>query len=180
MKKQLTLLLFLLGNLGLAPALAAPVHYQINFNATSGVLPSSGRFTYDSAVPAFSNFRVTWQGIVYDLTADANAPDVTGSCMPGPAGSFLLLSTGTCDGINSNEAQPWSAYVNQSSEGAAFSFYSPHAGYLVMDIDQPLTFNNLDDATAFGNFTISEVPEPSSYALLGLGCAAILYRRRMA
>lgn len=175
MKQPITLSLFLLGSLGLVPTFAAPVAYQINFTAQSGILPTAGGFIYDSAAPSFSSFTFTWQGIVYDMTAEANAPvAVSGGCVPGPAGAFLFLSTGSCDGAgHPNEANAWSAYVNQSSEGAAFSYFSSMVGEFTVDIDQPLTFNHLADANAFGTFTVTAVPEPSSYALLALGCAVV-------
>jgi len=55
--------------------------YTITFSG-SGVLPASGSFTYDSTVPAFSDFLVLWDGTTIDLTAAANSPAVLGPVLP--------------------------------------------------------------------------------------------------
>lgn len=59
---------------------ATPINYVFNFTVTGGlndvkILPS-GQFTYDPAIPAFSNFFVSWNSasLNFDLTSAANKP----------------------------------------------------------------------------------------------------------
>jgi hypothetical protein len=72
-------------------------NYTINFTGSS-ILPTSGSFTYDSAMPGLSNFIVVWDGFTFNLTSSANNPTVVPplpGCVPagaGPAESFALLS----------------------------------------------------------------------------------------
>jgi hypothetical protein len=86
--------------------LAAPVTYDITFAATQGIAPAEGSFAYDSASQSFSNFEITWQGLVFDLTASANAPTIAGSVpclngLSGPAATFALLD-GKCGTTSTN------------------------------------------------------------------------------
>jgi hypothetical protein len=75
----------------------ASTTYDIIFTLSAGgPAPAAGHFSYDPAVPAFSDFRVTWIGVEFDLTASANNPVIIeGNGCPGltgPAAGFALLS----------------------------------------------------------------------------------------
>ena len=78
------------------PAAAVPIDYSITFAPDSGLAPASGSFTYDSAVPLFTNFQVVWNGFDFDLTSSANDPLVyltNAACLgAGPSTGFALLT----------------------------------------------------------------------------------------
>ena len=94
--KCVTVLVMVLGST--IAAHAGAVTYNINFTPAFGNLPISGTFTYNAAVPQFSNFTVTWNNVAFDLTASANAPlDTSSVCLSGLSGaaaSFAWLSPG--------------------------------------------------------------------------------------
>jgi hypothetical protein len=89
----------------LTPAAAERMHYKIAFALGQ---PTGGSFDYDPGQGTvtnpdpnpFSNFKVHWNGRVYDLTASANAPSVTAtptSCpLTSAALSFALLTAAPC------------------------------------------------------------------------------------
>jgi len=83
--------------LGVTGAMAEPIQYTLGFTDDSGVSPTAGSFTYDPATNTFTNFTVTWDGVVWNLTASANSPIITStapSCLGGLTGgaaSFAML-----------------------------------------------------------------------------------------
>jgi hypothetical protein len=101
-RPQLWTTVLLIATCGTPAAIAdTSITYDINFTGT-GLLPTAGSFTYDSTVPSFSDFTVTWAGVVLNFTAAANAPTLTPpdpTCLgaaTGAAATFDLLS-GDCD-----------------------------------------------------------------------------------
>lgn len=61
-------------------ASAAPITYDITFSG-GGPNPVSGSFIYDStAAMPFSNFKVVWQGVNFDLTESVGIPFVGSAC----------------------------------------------------------------------------------------------------
>ena len=70
--------------------------YDIIFTAIEGPIPTAGSFTYDSTTPGFSDFTVTYNGVVFDFTADANSPNnhaPSGNCLPrNPNTGWLIMS----------------------------------------------------------------------------------------
>src|SRR5665213_2302814 len=101
---------FLIATCG-ASAVLADTTYDVDFLG-DGTLPTQGSFTYDSVVPSFSNFTVTWNGVLFDLTASANAPMLNPpdpSCLGGATGAaatFALLS-GDCDSPPAGSTTGW-------------------------------------------------------------------------
>src|SRR5262245_56196429 len=82
-------------------ATAAPMQYSMTFSLQFGtILPTAGSFTYDATIATFTNFNVTWDGVVFDLTNGANSPLLSGpglACIGGATGgaaSFIVLSGG--------------------------------------------------------------------------------------
>lgn len=80
MRSSFLLAMTVLASGFVADAQAASVHYTLTFAELSynpGVLlPTSGSFNYDPVSPTFSNFLLQWNGIDFDLSASANAPQV--------------------------------------------------------------------------------------------------------
>jgi hypothetical protein len=78
-----------------------PVNYRINFTGGAGV-PDLGFFHYDQSTSTFSNFLVSWRGVLFDLSSAANSPFV-GSACPGttssPATGFALMNKTLCAGL---------------------------------------------------------------------------------
>jgi sugar lactone lactonase YvrE len=76
--------------------------YTIQFTASSGSPTATGSFNYDPTIMnSFSSFIVTWNGIAFDLTAQANAGGITDfgisptpACLGnhlGPSATFKML-----------------------------------------------------------------------------------------
>jgi hypothetical protein len=179
-----------------APATAAPVSYDINFENTyttgSQAATPSGSFTYNSSTETFSAFKVIIRGVTFDLTADANSPvSVLDPCIAGKTAFDILAGTTGC---TSN--QVW-AFLDADSNFSSFDlFASPNpfqSNTLFMVFAGNLRSTNPnpplpsgDGPDDGGTFTITArnqpvpVPEPTSIALIGLGLAGLAATRRRA
>ena len=173
--------------LGLVSAKATPLNYTIAFspNALSGIynpniLPTIGAFTYDASLSSdpFSDFTVTWNGETFDMTATANAPQVSGSpaCINGATGgaaAFLLLT-------NCSDAGWW-AGKNSGGTVYDFAFYEPGSGGSWSVAWGPASLpNGTYYGESRGAFGVQETPEPSPAAFILLGCGVLLCIRRVA
>jgi hypothetical protein len=166
---------------GEAVARAGAVTYDINFTGTSADLPV-GSFTYDAAVPAFTNFTVQWNGLLFDLSSAANSPLDDGASGPaclggltGAAAGFAWLNPGC-------QTFPFSWVANATPVGNAvlvsFDFVeqdsSTQIGFHSFDADNAIN----DDTTDRGAFTISPAstpaPEPATFCVL-LSALALLF-----
>ncbi len=166
-----------MGVVGLAASSsAAPITYNINFTGGSPT-PSSGSFGYDSATQTFNFFTVVRNSFSYDLTGQANAPNLVGSCdtlSPNATDTFAWLQSGGC------RPQIWTAVQSFGSQQFMF-------GSLLFDLPNDIRLiqtRSASSSTTFvtnGNFTIAPaaVPEPSSTALMLAGGAALVWRRRL-
>ena len=157
-----------------------PINYMIQF--TGGVdLPSFGFFNYDKSTQAFSNFYVEWQGIMFDLSAAANAPSI-GSACPGTAASgaasFSLMSKSLCGGL-------YDRWTGISDFGATtFSFSSqtlalPEQNAARISTNGPGLPDALGLSISQGDWIlipIAAVPEASTLSCLLLGLLALLPR----
>jgi len=136
--------------------------YAITFSG-GGTIPTSGSFTYDSAVPQFSNFIVDWGGLSFDLTASANNPYVDGgspSCIGSSthAAARLAILT-TC---NSAGDEGWEAFGKFGL--AVLSFQANQSGCIALgpceeitDDSVPMPFSVIR-VSGGGAFSITAVP----------------------
>jgi hypothetical protein len=160
------------------------------FSGDNGPLPTEGSFTYDSTNPSFSDFTVTWDGIVFNLTSPANNPFISSmppSCLgglggaTGAAATFDLLA-GHCPNSLWDGLQSTSPAV-----GSNFSFFSQTESQMI-SIETVLSGDTgANELQGLGSWTISAVippspvPEPNSVLLLAtLFCAcAFVVRKRL-
>jgi hypothetical protein len=151
--------------------------YNINFTTSLGDSPSAGSFTYDSTTQSFSDFTVTWEGLLFTLTGAANDPSTLGPpCSGGQTGaaaSFALLD-GTC-----SPNTEWFVGPQPTTLTPEFTFASESGSIAIFN------FNPSDfppgSGESSGGWTITAVPEPESAVLLAtLLCAgAFLLRKRI-
>jgi hypothetical protein len=171
----------------LIAACAAPVAfgdvdttYDITFTGP-GTLPASGSFTYDSTNPSFSDFTVTYEGYLYDLTAEANAPTFSGTlpCVgSGAAATFALLSGACAPPLFSPE------WIGENDPSANyFEFFEQTTEEIpseisITDSESPVGGT---DSPSNGEFIISDVPEPTSLVFLLTALIPVVFvaRKRM-
>jgi hypothetical protein len=148
---------------------------NINFTCTSGstcILPTSGTFTYDSTTHAFTNFVVVWDGSTINLETVANAgPNVQGvdSCLgsaTGGAATYLMMTS-----CPFNTYEPWLA-----PSGGTFAFTESLNGTNYSSIRAGSLSSS--DTQSWGDFTLTETPEPATYVLLLTGIGVILLTMR--
>jgi len=190
MRHQLGISILLMAAFGPPAAMADLMDlttYTINFTG-NGLLPTAGSFTFDPDTPKFSNFLVTWDGTIFDLTSSANAPTIFGPppCIglaTGAAATYILLSGG-CPS-SGTEGSGWTATFTTTGQ---IDFFTD-------DLLDPTNFVDVrggsvtagvDTARGGGNWAISSsataVPEPSALILLltTLLSVAFVARKRIA
>ncbi len=172
--------------LGLAGAVgfvdAAPISYSINFTALSGVAPTASSFTYDSDVPAFSNFLVVWKEFTFDLSASANgsrAPLATGACNtlgPPAADVFAYLTDPTCGGAPGGFE--WFTLPDIFFRAFFFRHATPAQQDQLAFYEFSSSFGGgIGSEEASGVFSVSQVPEPSTMTM-AIGAGAMLAWQR--
>ena len=158
-----------------------PINYLINFSGGSD-LPSIGLFNYDKSTSTFSNFYVEWRGILFDLTAAANAPTAGTGC-PGTASSaattFALMTKSLCGGL-------YDRWFGISSFGAStqFRFSSqtlalPEQLGASISADGPGIAGEFGQSLSAGDWTLTEivaVPEASTLTSFVLGLVFVCRR----
>ena len=185
MIKPLAAQFFVLGLMATG-AFASPIFYNITFNATSGTAPTAGSFTYDSAAPLgsqFAGFTVVWGGGIYDLTSVANTGEqlVGTDCGTTPSSQsvFSFLS-----GVNVCGSSAVIAWDGSSTAIDTFDFRDQElsgspAPEAIISTNASTPYASVPAAS--GSFTISSVPEPSTFTLALLSGALFwgaLFRRR--
>jgi hypothetical protein len=162
------------------PAAMADVATTYTITFTGGpIVPTEGTFTYDSTNPQFTNFTVTWNGLLFDLTSSANDPYLPfgrPACIgnaTGAAASFLLMD-GQC---------PYAEWIGACA--------SPGGGTCGFQFDSSMGLNPIIieagvvsdlQGGGSGSFTIAAepVPEPGCLLLVSSGAlAAWKFRTRL-
>jgi hypothetical protein len=180
---------------GPPPAFAAPITYDIGFTLQTGsLLPSSGSFTYDSALNSISAFTVTWEGFTYDFTGRANVvfPSVDMLCGV-PAGTLLGIQIMFKE-CPVPDFQPLTTRWFGLHSGFSthvffeFDFCVGLCGPRSLEGDRPI--NVLDprfsqDFNSLGDWTLTPrssepttAPEPASSVLVTSGVLSLLLARR--
>jgi hypothetical protein len=142
--------------------------------------PEAGSFTYDAAVPRFSDFFVDWNGTTFDLRATTNAFNPLGcGGASGPAAGFAIL-TGSgngavCDlnewyGESTKEGRYFRFYINRTVSPFNTAFLNEH----IIDSDQ---FTPKFDGGPY--MVAAAAPEPGTFVLLGAAVGMLALRRRI-
>jgi hypothetical protein len=172
---------------GASSARAAAITYDITFTSSSADVPT-GSFTYDAAVPMFTNFEVQWNGLIFNLSAAANAPLDDGASGPaclggltGAAAGFAWLNPG-CQTFPFG----WAAQttpVGASGLFLSFDFVEQNSSSQFGVHGLGLDFAIDDDTDDRGTFTIapastSSAPEPATFCIFASGLALLVLLRR--
>jgi hypothetical protein len=169
------------------------ITYDIIFTTTEGPAPAAGSFTYNSTTPGFTNFTVTYNGVIFDLTDDANHPNnhaSVGNCVPEDANTGWLIMSHRCSVSSSTDY--WSVspccIVNSS-----FSFLNSNNVFgasVGTTVVGPQPGAMIEDAASQGSWSLSPpppgpsaiAPEPGGLVLVGpiLVAVAVVARKRVA
>jgi len=172
--------LFLLA-ISTGPVLAEPVPYTIDFGGTNA--PTSGSFDYDSSTFTFTDFSVTWDSTVFNLTSSANDPIIVGTdpCLGGATGglaSFKLLTSCTGSDINTNTI--WFGHLSPTEFQITDEFNAvTNWGCIETNTPGCITPYTVPGGLILG---ISQVPEPAygSLVLVGIGLLLLIVQKRKA
>ncbi len=184
MIRKLGMGVLLIAALGAPAAMASVITYDISFLGAGA--PTAGSFTYDNdnpASPFFTAFSVTWDGINFDLTSEANSP-VTSGTYPGCASGSGAAATfafmlGDCFPNPSGVTTQWFGNVPESPGEAYFTFITENNSTSSYFQVAGFTASNAT-ASDSGVWTASEVPEPGTFLLVGVAVCAFLARKRIA
>jgi hypothetical protein len=179
--------LWMIPTLFLFAAISAPnaradviTDYTITFTGASPALTPTGSFTYDSTVPTFSNFLISWDGLTFDLTSSANAPQIgfLPTCLTSNTGAstaFSLLSQCASDPNAGWGAVATSSGTNIITFGDGFIDGNNGLVWTVyfggFGIGTPTTITT--NQAVLGAYSIAAVPEPGTLSLMLLGIGAL-------
>jgi len=160
------------------PGQAAPVTYNVHFTLDRGTqLPASASFTYDPN-SGFSDFLVVWNSLTFDLTPEANAPQVvppTG-CQ-GEASNyqfgFILMSQSAA---GCTPQYFWQGEDDSLEEFFSFALLTNTDPLTGAAISENLSISTGHDHLGIGGWTLTAVPEPGTWT--GVAIAGLLLARR--
>jgi hypothetical protein len=187
-----------LGAAAIAPTTARASTYTITFTGGSPN-PSNASFVFDNTTNTFTSFTVQWDGFTFNLLAigfvgsnpnvDVNHPADYG--VPRgyqgvtPAETFfnLMTSCGSATGIGCSFQALASGNPSPISETFILEEYFLSNLTPLMATQEFLLNIGASGSSALtgGSFSVSSVPEPSSWVMLILGFAGIgfmAYRRK--
>jgi hypothetical protein len=159
--------------------------YDIKFlDGTSTTVDGTGQFTYSGGT--FSGFTTSWDGLTFDLTAQANSfaqrGDIFG-CGASQTLSFIASLLNSCKSLDPGK-YTWLAYELSVDSANGFTLQTaPGIGPQI---------NNIPDGTAINgslsqlgddqitDITVAATPEPKYSALMGtmLAIVFLAYRRK--
>jgi hypothetical protein len=167
----------------------------ISFTGT-GLLPTSGSFTYDNTTTQFTSFQVVWDGITFDLLSSANSPQIIGggpACIGGQTGPVATLTFLTTSCPPPTGEFQWAASFGGTGGPALFTMSAQDASGNSISIDEVLPYAAVvvsasplpvDRAAAQGDFTDpapppTATPEPATNALMlvGVGLGLVMRKR---
>jgi len=102
---------------------------------------------------------------------EVDMPDVT------PAGSTVVLGLAAWNTAATSWANMLGA-ANATTAAGVIAFLQPTANYKALPTPTPLNITGWNTAGGPGDLVMTSVPEPATFALAGLGAAALLIFRR--
>jgi autotransporter-associated beta strand protein len=141
------------------------------FNGSGSLALSDGLALQDGSITSllissttnYTSLVIQGGALTYEGTLQLNLTPYVANASPGDI--FSLFSTWGGVTINTND------FSNIQVIGASFTFTDYSGLWIGTDINDNLTYQ-FSDAT--GMLTVSSVPEPSTYALFGIGAIGML------
>jgi hypothetical protein len=162
-----------------APTISADTFSVTLLDGSGPTIDGTGSFTYSGGV--FSNFTLTWDSLVFDMTSSANGvgPEAHGCDGGGILSVITYLTSADCQ--TGGSAPP--AWEGSVVAGSAFLAFTPTvSGFGIFAPFSPGTPNLFQS----GNFEVKDIsqtsptPEPNSVFVIttALLAVALVTRRR--
>lgn len=165
--------------------------YSITFTTNAvNIAAPVGSFEYDNTTNQFTNFTVSWDGLIFDFTSAANNPSIISGgpgCSVAPTGpqtTYALMATCT----PSNFPVVWEATAQVGGGNPASSMSiaagTPYVDYVTIG-SQSSGFPTIPAVAASGNVsavsftgtTITPEPGTGSLMLMGIGFVLVMVIR---
>jgi hypothetical protein len=149
------------------------------FQPSFQVAPTAGSFTFDPSnmTAPFSDFTVTWDGTIFDMTNAANTDGGPGfGCDSQTAAPRVGINTMFQSFVApcSNVSYSWAGIYDASAGIGFFTFDASNPGCCTYEVYRTYSVAlGGGDLSGQGTYSVSETPEPPAFTELLIGVLAL-------